>query len=49
MIKVFFESKSHSELVATFEDEETYMVCLPALEILAKKGRMIVTETVEGG
>ena len=46
MVKVFFESKNHSELVATFVDEETYIKCLPALEELAKVNRMTVTESV---
>ncbi len=47
MIKVYFESSSHAELVATFESEELYMVCLPALEKKAKEQRMIVTEDAE--
>ncbi len=46
MIRVYFESKNHSELVATFESEELYMVCLPSLEEEAKKHRMIVTESI---
>ena len=47
MVKVFFESKNHSELVATFVDEETYIKCLPVLEELAKESRMTVTESIE--
>ncbi len=47
MIKVYFESNSHSEIIATFEDEETYMLCLPVLEKEAKKHRMIITESIE--
>jgi hypothetical protein len=47
MIKVFFESKYHAEEVATFTDEDVYNTCLPLLKKLAKKGRMIVTESVE--
>lgn len=46
MIKVYFESKGHSELVATFEEEDIYMACLPSLEELAAKHRMVVTEEV---
>lgn len=46
MIKVYFESGSHAELVAVFVDEETYDTCLPALEKLAEENRMIVTESV---
>ena len=45
MLKVYFESKSHSELVATFIDEKTYILCLPALKKLAKELEMIVTES----
>jgi len=47
MIKVYFESNSHAELVATFETEEIYAICLPKLEEKAKESRMIVTESVE--
>jgi hypothetical protein len=47
MIKVYFESNSHSQLVATFESEELYMVCLPALEKAASEERMIATESFE--
>lgn len=32
MIKVYFESTVASELVATFESEDTYIACLPALK-----------------
>lgn len=44
MIKVYFESRSHAEEVATFASEELYLACLPTLEIEAGKDRMIVTE-----
>jgi len=44
MIKVYFESNSHAELVATFESEDLYIASLPALEKKAKKQGMIVTE-----
>lgn len=49
MVKVYFETEngSYCYQVATFEDEEMYSVCLPALKAKAKKARMIVTETVE--
>ena len=46
-INVYFETNSTAELVARFTDEETYMVCLPALEQLAKERRMFVTESME--
>ena len=47
MITVYFESSAHAEKVATFENEDVYMVCLPALEKEAKKARMVVTESME--
>ena len=46
MITVYFESNNHSEIVATFIDEEHYSVCIEALEALAKSQGMIVTESV---
>ena len=47
MVKVFFESGSHAELVATFNSEKLYMACLPTLEAEAKKSNMFVTESIE--
>tara|TARA_R110000868_G_scaffold148357_3_gene370220 strand:- start:15273 stop:15425 length:153 start_codon:yes stop_codon:yes gene_type:complete len=50
MIKVYFEMNNpkYCELVATFEDEETYDVCLPALEKLAKENNFdYVSESCE--
>ena len=47
MVKVFFESKGHADLVAIFDTEELYMACLPILEYQAKENRMIVTESIE--
>jgi len=47
MVKVYFESNSHAELVAIFRDEEMYMLCSPALEKEAEENRMIVTESIE--
>lgn len=48
MVKVYFETPngSYAEHVATFKDEDTYILCLEALEKEAKKHRMIVTESV---
>lgn len=47
MVKAYFENKHYSELVAIFQDEETYETCLPALEKLAKKHNFnMVTESV---
>jgi hypothetical protein len=48
MIKVYFETSSYSELVACFDDEQTYNACLLALEKLAKdNGFDSVTESVD--
>lgn len=46
-IKVYFESNSHADLVATFYDGSMYNLCLPVLKREAKINRMIVTESVE--
>jgi len=52
MVKVYFETnvapmKRYAELVAVFDCEETYILCLPALEQEAEKHGMIVTESIE--
>lgn len=49
MVNVYFELNhgKYAELVAIFDNEETYDVCLPALEKLAKERNFdIVTESV---
>jgi hypothetical protein len=47
MIKVYFETDSTSELVATFEHESHYIACLPILQELAKQENWsTVTESV---
>ena len=47
MIKVYFETDSTSELVATFENESHYIACLPILQELAKQEHWsAVTESV---
>ena len=48
MVKVYFEMDgSHAELIAIFDDEDTYIACLPALEKLRKKhGFDMVTESI---
>jgi len=46
MITVYFESGRHAEQVATFENEDVYIACLPVLEAIAKENRMFVTETM---
>ena len=55
MVKLYFESSKDgvtsdgkwAELVAIFDTEEIYMICLPSLEAHAKENRMIVTESIE--
>ena len=47
MIKVYFESSAHAELVAIFADEDTYSASFPALELQAEASNMIVTESVD--
>ena len=46
MVKVYFGYGSSIELVATFTSEETYMICLPALEMYAKQIGAKVVESV---
>lgn len=48
-VTVFFETTKplYAELIASFECEETYLACLPALEKQAqKKGFDLVTESL---
>lgn len=47
MVKVYFEKGNISNLVAIFDNEEIYNVCLPHLQIQASFTNMIVTESVE--
>ena len=47
MIEVYAESNSHAELWATFESEELYLLCLPALEKEANENGMFITESVK--
>ena len=49
MVKVYFETSSSADLVAVFDNEETYFACLPMLEKLAEKDRYFVTESLEEG
>jgi len=46
-VTVYFEAKAGAHAVAQFDEEATYMVCLPALEELAKSQGYIVTESVD--
>lgn len=47
-VTVYFETpnNSYAVQVAMFDEETTYMACLPALEKLAKANGFIVTESV---
>ena len=47
MVKAYMESGRHAQLVAIFDDEDTYTACKPILEKLAKDANMFVTESVE--
>lgn len=47
MIKVYFESSSHADMVATFANEDLYIACLTALVNKANEAGMIVTESIE--
>tara|TARA_R110000824_G_C14834500_1_gene638278 strand:- start:274 stop:501 length:228 start_codon:yes stop_codon:yes gene_type:complete len=42
MIKVFFESSTHAELVATFETIEMFTACFPSLRKRAIEQGMIL-------
>ena len=47
MVKVYFESNGYAELVAIFDDNDTYVMCAKILERFAKRSGMILTESVE--
>ena len=46
-VAVYFEAPTGAHMVAQFDEEATYMACLPALEKLAAKGGYIVTESLD--
>ena len=47
-VAVYFEAKVGAHMVALFDEEATYMACLPALEKLCKKNNFdLVTESVD--
>lgn len=47
MIKVYFEVVGkHCELIAVFDNEDTYAACIPALEEIAEQRGGIITEGV---
>lgn len=47
MVKVYFETPNTAELVAIFDNEETYERCFPALERFANEIGMFITESIE--
>jgi len=47
MIKVFFESNTHAELIAVFENEDIYLSCVPVFEKLAQERGVFLTESIE--
>lgn len=46
-VAVFFEAKAGAHIVAMFDEEATYMACLPALKKLAKANGYTVTESLD--
>ena len=46
-VAVYFESRGGSHMVAQFDEESTYMACLPALEKLANSNGYVVTESMD--
>ena len=46
MVTVYFEKNNNAEVVANFDSEQLYLVCLPALEAEAKKQNKILTESI---
>ena len=49
MVKVYFESGSHAELVAVFRNEEDYDACELSLIKHAHSAGMFVTESSDDG
>jgi hypothetical protein len=47
LVKVYFEQGCYTELIATFQSEELYMLAVPALEAYAKENNLILTESVD--
>jgi hypothetical protein len=47
LINVYFESNTHAELIAQFNNEDIYMACVPALEKLAEQENLFLTESIE--
>ena len=47
MVKVYFEGRNYAELVAMFDNDDTYAMCAKILERFAKRNGCILTESVE--
>jgi len=48
MVKVYFETSMHSELIGIFTDERTYNACVPVLKHLCKDmGYAKMTESID--
>lgn len=47
MVKVYFEGRNCSELVAIFDNDNTYAICAEILECFAKRNGKVLTESVE--
>lgn len=47
MVKVYFESKNHSELVAVIDTEDLYDKLRPILAGEARKSNMKLTESID--
>jgi hypothetical protein len=46
-VAVYFEAKVGAHMVAQFDEEATYMACLPALQALGESKGYIVTESLD--
>ena len=46
-VAVYFEAPAGAHMVAQFDEESTYMACLPALEALASQQGYTVTESLD--
>ena len=46
-VEVYFESRNSAEMIATFQNEGTYIKCLPILELIAKENNCIITESIK--
>jgi hypothetical protein len=46
-VAVYFEANAGAHMVAQFDEESTYMACLPALEALASQQGYTVTESLD--